>query len=104
MPPDPAPTWKMLGMVAACPKGLIGPIGPMKDHHLLRLRQRPLPRLVPDLVAGQPTPGGLDGEDAGELRRVPPARVTRRALPPQAQGLTFQQVRTMPQWRDDASL
>src|SRR5262245_27489291 len=69
-----------------------------------RLRQRPLPGLVPDLIAGQPPPRGLDGEDAGELRRVPPATVPRRALPPQAQRLPFEQVRAVPQRGDDAGL
>src|SRR5262245_12728619 len=50
---------------------------------LLRLRQRPFARFVPDFVAGQPAPRGLDGEDAGELRRVPPTAIAGRTLPPQ---------------------
>src|SRR5436190_9883496 len=64
---------------------------------LLRLRQRPFAGLVPDLVARQPAPGGLDGEDAGEARRVPPAAGARAALPPQAQRLPFEQVRAVTQ-------
>src|SRR2546423_15554106 len=40
---------------------------------LLRLGQRPLAGLVPDFIARQPAPGGLDGEDASEAGRVPAA-------------------------------
>src|SRR5260370_40704481 len=40
---------------------------------LFRLRQRPLARLVPDLIAGQPAPGCLNSEDAGKPGGIPPA-------------------------------
>src|SRR5687767_14607919 len=60
----------------------------------LRLGQRPLAGGVPNLVARQPAPGGLYREDAGELARVPAARLPRAPLAPQAQRLALEHVRT----------
>src|SRR5947208_803453 len=74
------------------------------SYRLLRLRQGPLAGLVPDFVAGQPAPGGLNGENAGEFRRVPAAGVAGRALPPEAERLAFEQVRTVPERRKHARL
>src|SRR5439155_1088034 len=47
---------------------------------LLRLGQRPLAGLVPNFIARQPAPGGLDGEDASEAGRVPAAGHPRTSL------------------------
>src|SRR5262249_33031047 len=57
---------------------------------LLGFGQRPFACLMPDFVAGQPAPGGLDREHAGELGRVPPTGGAGRALTPHAQRLAFQ--------------
>src|SRR5262249_39683929 len=70
----------------------------------LRFGQGPLARLVPDLVTRQPAPGGLHGEDAGEARGVPAAGCARAALPPQAEGLPLQQVRTVVERRQGPRL
>src|SRR3954462_15249903 len=82
MPPLPAPTWKMWA-IDFTTKDTEGTkrkrklksfsLGALCGSLLFRFRQRPLPRVVPDLVAGQPPPGGLDGEDAAEPGRVPAA-------------------------------
>src|SRR3954453_16673518 len=114
MPPEPAPTWNIWAIDHPLPeegqrredRGKRNDLRLRVGWYLpsvlcppssvlcsLGFRQRPLAGLVPDLVAGQPAPGGLGGEDAGELRRVPAAGGPRRALPPQAEGLALQQVR-----------
>src|ERR1700746_2832069 len=61
----------------------------------LGFRQRPFSRFVPDLVAGQPAPGGLDGEDGRKPGRVPSTACPGASLSPQAQGLSFEKVRAM---------
>ena len=53
----------------------------------------PFARLVPDLVAGQPAPGRLHGEDASEASRVPAAGRPGAALAPHAQELAFEQAK-----------
>src|SRR5262245_53400584 len=88
MPPLPAPTWKTW---ATCrPSSSLG--------------DGPFTGLVPDLVARQPAPRGLDGEDAGEAGGVPAAEGAGAALAPQAQGLALEKMRAVLQRRLDARL
>src|SRR5262249_22131057 len=55
-------------------------------------------------IAGKPAPGRLDREYAGETRRIPTTRNTRAPLPPETEGLTFKQVRTVLERRQDSNL
>src|SRR5690348_5882068 len=99
IPPEPAPTWSrwattnLLARPDAKPQAAYGSF---------RLRQRPFAGLVPDLVTGQPAPGGLQGEHTGEPRRVPAAGGARAALPSQTEGLALEQVGAVLQRRQDA--
>src|SRR5438270_12385399 len=68
----------------------------------LCFRQRPFPRGEPDLVAGEPAPGGLDGENASELAGVPAAGDPGASLAPKTQRLPLQHVRTRFEWSKHA--
>src|SRR4051812_47573465 len=72
-----------------------------EGRDLFRLGQWPVTGIVPDFVASQPTPCRLDGEYAGEPSRVPAARGPRGTLPPQAERLALEQMRTMFERRND---
>src|SRR5262245_19344039 len=98
-----APTdqWRHLRLSALCGLANAKPqAAPLAAR--FGFRQRPFPRFVPNLVARQPAPGRLHGENTGEPRWIPAARHARAALAPQAQGLTLQQMWTVLQRRDDA--
>src|SRR5260370_16169057 len=108
MPPLPAPTWNRWAMAhpVGCRLQLRPPRGEAASDKtkLLRLRQRPFAGLVPDLVAGEPAPGCLDGEDTREAGRVPAAGRARAALTPQTKGLALEQVGAVLERRHDARL